>query len=196
MENGKLYVDFLFLKDFLYFWKCLRNVVHIIIIVKSKIGSLDDKRPMCGKEEDAIGHALIHCDCIKASWFGFQWSLFFYSICSTNLIEWLKNSCENGQPNPPLGDTCSRMGILSMWWIIWKGRNDFIYNGQTLDPPKIISLAQKILEDPISLDRDLSLRKDENLSKVPKVPIVISNKEDNLLRYSLSLRRVMLPLVL
>lgn len=115
----------------LFGWKCLKNVVLVRTVVKSKISSLDDKCPICGKEEESIGHALMRCDFARASSFGLQWDLFSNSLSnsihSANLMEWWKNSYERGQPNPLLGGTRSKMGILSIWWTIWKARNAFIH---------------------------------------------------------------------
>eukprot|EP00268_Persea_americana_P066258 TRINITY_DN8973_c0_g1_i4.p1 TRINITY_DN8973_c0_g1~~TRINITY_DN8973_c0_g1_i4.p1 ORF type:complete len:108 (+),score=7.69 TRINITY_DN8973_c0_g1_i4:1089-1412(+) len=92
-----------------------------------------------------------------------------------DLIEWCQNSCEHGQPTPPLGDVNLKMWILSMWWTIWKARNDFFLRGQPLDPSKIIGSAHKMLQDPSCHYWQFSLRKDGDQSSVPTT---ISNKED------------------
>ena len=47
--------------------KCFRNIILVRTIVKSKISSLHDTSPICGKEEDSIGHALVHCDSSRVS---------------------------------------------------------------------------------------------------------------------------------
>ena len=84
------------------------------------------------------------------------------------------------------------MGILSTWWIIWKAINDFIHRGWVLNPSKLTTTTQKIPENPIGIDRDISFKNDENISKVSKVPTVIPNKEDFIffLDAAISLRRV------
>ena len=50
-------------------WKCLKNVIPVRAIIKSKIKSSDDKFPICEKEEDSVGHALMLCSYARAYWF-------------------------------------------------------------------------------------------------------------------------------
>eukprot|EP00268_Persea_americana_P009670 TRINITY_DN13874_c2_g1_i1.p2 TRINITY_DN13874_c2_g1~~TRINITY_DN13874_c2_g1_i1.p2 ORF type:complete len:100 (+),score=12.88 TRINITY_DN13874_c2_g1_i1:1523-1822(+) len=67
------------------------------------------------------------------------------------------------------------MQVLSMWWTIWKARNDFIHRSQPLHPHNIMGLFRKMLEGPTSYIGDHPNRKNGKLVEVPRV---ISNKEE------------------
>lgn len=48
-------------------WECPKNAIPIRTAVKSKIKSIDDKCPICEKNYDIVGHALMFYDYARAT---------------------------------------------------------------------------------------------------------------------------------
>lgn len=72
------------------------------------------------------------------------------------------------------------MWVLSLWWVIWRAMNYFLFRSQPLDPFKSIGLVRWMLEGPTIFRKDMTEKRKEIIRESPTV---ISNDQD-LLIYS------------
>ena len=105
----------------------------------------DDLCPLCGRFPETIIHALRDCKSVKPMWIqlGVRWA--DRRFWTEELHEWLELNGNKG--------SC-RVSCLSPWrttflfaiWLIWKSRNQVVFNGKAQNPRIATEISNRALE--------------------------------------------------
>ena len=90
--------------------------------------------PICETEPETVEHVFLFCPWTRPLWFGsdFQWSVHANSVQSFQL--WLCQKLEEiKRVHPNHANQLSAL-VGNICWAIWKGRNEFVLEGQPVNP--------------------------------------------------------------
>lgn len=89
---------------------------------------------ICGIEPETIEHVFLFCPWTRPLWFGseFQWSIDVNSVQNVQL--WLfQKVLEIKRVYPENANQVFAL-VGSIFWAIWKGRNEFVHEGKPVNP--------------------------------------------------------------
>ena len=128
-----------------FVWQCYHNSIGVkeCLVGRGMLG--DDLCPLCGRFPETIIHALRDCKSVKPMWIqlGVRWA--DRRFWTEELREWLELNGNKG--------SC-RVSCLSPWrttflfaiWLIWKSRNQVVFNGKAQNPRIATEISNKALE--------------------------------------------------
>lgn len=123
--------------------KCLHKAILVKKWINHKSGGSSTICPICKVEEETVELVLFLCNHARAVWSGSNIGFLTHSYGDLDIVEWQKN-LENlnkvkGRREGPDLATMS----LNTCWVLWNGRNNFIFNNIAICPNKSIRLIQK-----------------------------------------------------
>ncbi|KAK7251890.1 hypothetical protein RIF29_35487 [Crotalaria pallida] len=93
--------------------------------------------PICGTEPETVEHVFLFCPWTRPIWFGsdFHWSIDVNSVHSFQL--WLCQKLVEIKRVYPNANQVSAL-VGNICWAIWKGRNEFVHDGQPVNPTMVL----------------------------------------------------------
>jgi len=101
--------------------------------------------PLCHAYSESILHALCDCEVVKQVWYQLGENRGSSSFFSSNLQDWLE---VNGTKQGTVGRHAVSWSIIFLFaiWLIWKQRNQVVFNGQRPNPCLAKDISHRALE--------------------------------------------------
>lgn len=92
-------------------------------------------------EFESVEHALLLCDWTRTLWFGSQFQQVPERNATTNFCNWLNLRVAALQSMPEVREF-ALVSIVCTLWMIWKGRNQFVFEGIVPNPAALLHQIQ------------------------------------------------------
>lgn len=128
-----------------FIWKALSDALPVVDLISKRGMKCDDRCQLCGLEGESIQHVLFECDPARQAWalsgipmpeLGFQNGSLVSNINYLLNLKSLRG--EEGE---------AKRTWPWVIWLIWKSRNDFLFNGRRWDPVDIQEKAKADAEE-------------------------------------------------
>ncbi|KAK9988172.1 hypothetical protein SO802_028411 [Lithocarpus litseifolius] len=112
-----------------FVWQCYHESIGVREVLNRRGMLLEAQCPLCHTSSESILHALRDCKVVKYIWNQLGENLVSRSFFSSNLKEWLE---ENGTKQQVIGGHAIPWSIMFLFaiWLIWKHRNQVVFNEQ------------------------------------------------------------------
>lgn len=117
-------------------WRALSNILPTLTQLQQKHVDVQNQCPFCKNDYETIFHVLIACPFSVQCWQVLDPR--FSSIMTVDFAEWLKNAF--GMSNKK-----QKALIITLFWILWRARNDLIWNRKYPKMLKVVADAKKYL---------------------------------------------------
>ncbi|KAI8014715.1 putative ribonuclease H protein [Camellia lanceoleosa] len=124
-----------------FWWRVCNNALASRENLFKRRCTYSDLCPICHSRPESFEHLLFGCDWVRPIWFGsnLNYRVKWDSIHS--ILEWSSALMEQFQTPTNCASFFSQVASTS--WFIWKGRNEFIFNHQPIDPVSVLHCARK-----------------------------------------------------
>lgn len=123
------------LKHFL--WKACNNILPVRENLRKRRVVPTTECTICNKEVESVKLALLFCEWTRPVWFGNPLQLVPTRIGTSTISTWLVNRVEEFKVFPEFRDS-ALISIVCSLWMIWKGRNQVVFEGKSPNPMAVI----------------------------------------------------------
>lgn len=124
----------------IFLWKICQNALPVRENLFRRQMITSPLCPICNSEQETIEHALLLCSWTRQVWFGSQLQIIPTAENVTRIDLWLQEKFILLSAHKD----CKEIGIsllANTLWGIWKGRNNFTFNHERLNPLLVINQA-------------------------------------------------------
>lgn len=120
-----------------FIWKCLRDILSVCSNLNTRMQNISPLCPLCGAEEETIGHLFCFCNITRAVWNNNTLpppTLSFSSAIAFK--DWLLDQiiCYK--------DEKLFLPFISTLWSIWKNRNQLVFSNIQFDPNVVLAITR------------------------------------------------------
>lgn len=130
----------------IFLWKVVHNILPVQQNLFKKRITRSNVCPICQKEMESIEHAFLRCDWTRPVWFGLQLGYALNQGNTNSLNAWLSEWIEKISMIQELKEY-SIMKLFCTLWMIWKSRNEFIFQQQNPNPLSTVIQISNLIKD-------------------------------------------------
>ncbi|XP_028792570.1 uncharacterized protein LOC114748364 [Neltuma alba] len=126
-----------------FIWRCLVRALPVREELARRKCRVPVNCPICNKEVETIEHALFTYPWAKSVWFGSELALRFEKASFGNLGSW----CMQVLVEEKFLDDFQLAYVAWLMWLIWKERNNAVFEFKAVNLVKVINEASKAVRE-------------------------------------------------
>ena len=136
----------------LFLWRVCQNAISVKENLFKRRIINTPICPICCLERETVEHALLLCPWTTPIWHGSQLQLLPTPENVSSINKWLLNLFDEITKQKEFSEQrCA--SIVTILWLIWKGRNAYIFQQQPLKPFEVLNQAVLLVKEYVSVLR-------------------------------------------
>lgn len=123
-----------------FWWKACSNLLATKENLHRRKCNPSPLCPICSLKPESVEHLLFQCEWTTAAWFGSNLTYKVDFLAVSSVMKWTIKMMEHFNSAIDCNEVMCKCVCLA--WQIWKGRNDWVFNANPVDPTTTVNKAR------------------------------------------------------